>query len=131
MRIISAAGTRWNYIASATQPSSPVDFRPSKERQAMQDGRIERRVAMGFVAKIEKTSDPSGTETVWIDNVSSQGARVLARQSRPTNDLVILSSTRPGFQNVVAKVIYCQHFPNGVVAIGVEFDGANRVPVLT
>jgi hypothetical protein len=95
----------------------------------MQDGRIERRIAMGFVAKIEKTSDPSSTETVWIDNVSSQGARMLARQSRPTNDLLILSSSRAGFQRVAAKVIYCQHFPNGVVAIGVEFDGSKRAPV--
>jgi hypothetical protein len=94
----------------------------------MQEGRIERRTAMGFVAKIEKMSDPSSTETVWIDNVSSLGARVLARQSRPTNDLLILSSSRAGFQNVVAKVVYCQHFPNGVVAIGVEFDGPKRVP---
>jgi hypothetical protein len=95
----------------------------------MNDGRIERRVAMGFVAKIEKTSDPSSAETVWIDNVSGLGARVLARKSRPTNDLLILSSSREGFQRVVAKVVYCQHFPNGVVAMGLEFDRSKRALV--
>jgi hypothetical protein len=95
----------------------------------MKEGRIERRAAMGFVAKIEKMSDPSMTETVWIDNMSNQGARVLARRSRPTDDLLILTSPKPGFHPVVAKVVYCQRFPNGAVAIGLEFDGSRRVSV--
>lgn len=94
----------------------------------MKEGRIERRTAMGFVAQIEKMSDPSSTERVWIDNMSDQGARVLARQSRPTDDLLILSSPKSGFHPVVAKVVYCQHFPNGAVAIGLEFEGSRRVP---
>jgi hypothetical protein len=95
----------------------------------MKEGRIERRTAMGFVAQIEKMSDPSVTETVWIDNMSNQGARVLARQSRPTDDLLILSSPKPGFHPVVAKVVYCQRLRIGVVAIGLEFDGSKRVSV--
>ncbi len=95
----------------------------------MNEGRIERRIAMGFVAQIEKMSDPSIIETVWIDNMSNQGARVLARQSRPTDDLLILSSPKSGFHPVVAKVVYCQRFPNGAVAIGLEFDGSRRVPI--
>jgi hypothetical protein len=82
---------------------------------------------MGFVAQIEKKSDPSSTETVWIDNMSNQGARVLARQSRPTDDLLILTSPKSGFHPVIGKVIYCQRFPNGAVAIGLEFDGSRRV----
>ena len=95
----------------------------------MNEGRIERRTAMGFVAQIEKMSEPSITETVWIDNMSNQGARVLARHSRPTDDLLILSSPKSGFHPLVAKVVYCQRFPNGAVAIGLEFDGSRRVPV--
>ena len=84
---------------------------------------------MGFVAQIEKKSDPSITETVWIDNMSNQGARILARQSRPTDDLLILSSPKPGFHPILAKVVYCQHFPNGTVAIGLEFDRSKRESV--
>jgi hypothetical protein len=95
----------------------------------MNEGRIERRVAMGFVAQIEKMSDPSITETVWIDNISNQGARVLARQSRPTDDFLILSSPKPGFHRLVARVVYSQRFPNGAVAIGLEFDRSGRVSV--
>jgi hypothetical protein len=95
----------------------------------MNEGRIERRVAMGFVAQIEKMSDPSITETVWIDNLTNQGARVLARQDRATDDFLILSSAKPGFQPVVARVVYCQRFPHGAVAIGLEFDRSGRVSV--
>jgi hypothetical protein len=127
--MISAEETPHDGLASATQSSSPVHVCPSKEWQPMKEGRIERRTAMGFVAQIEKMSDPSGTETVWIDNMSSQGARVLARQSRPTDDLLVLSSPRPGFQRVVAKVIYCQRLRDGIVAMGLEFDGSRGVSV--
>lgn len=95
----------------------------------MNEGRIERRVAMGFVAQIEKISDPSITETVWVNNISNQGARVLARRSRPTDDFLILSSPKPGFHSVVARVVYCQRFPNGAVAMGLEFDRSGRVSV--
>ena len=95
----------------------------------MQEGRTERRTAMGFVAQIKKMSNPSVTETVWIDNMSNQGARVLARQTKPTDDLLILSSPRPGFQPVVAKVIYCQRLREGIVALGLEFDGSRHLPL--
>lgn len=84
---------------------------------------------MGFVAQIENMSDPSTTETVWIDNSSDQGARLLARQSRPIDDLLILSSPKSGFHHVVGRVVYCQRFPNGSVAIGLKFDRSMRVSV--
>jgi hypothetical protein len=116
-------------LASVTQSSSPVNIWPSKEWQPMKEGRMERRTAMGFVAQIEKMSDPSVTETVWIDNLTNQGARVLARRSTPTDDLLVLSSPKPGFHSVVAKVVYCQRLPNGAVAMGLEFDGSRRVSV--
>ena len=95
----------------------------------MNEGRIERRTAMGFVAQIEKMSDPSITDTVWIENMSNQGARLLARQSLPADDLLILSSPKSRFHPVVAKVVYCQRFPNGAVAIGLEFDESWQVSV--
>ena len=125
--MITGEETRCDDLASAAQSSSPVDVCPSKEWKPMEEGRIERRTAVGFVAQIEKMSDRSSTETVWVDNMSNQGARVLARQSRPTVDLLILSSPNSGFHPVVAKVVYCQCLPNGAVAIGLEFDGSRRV----
>jgi hypothetical protein len=94
--------------------------------QVMNEGRIERRTAMGFVAYIEKVSGSLASETVWIENLSERGARVLARQARPADDRLILSSPKHGFRPIIARVVYCQPFPNGVVAIGLEFDGTTQ-----
>jgi hypothetical protein len=82
---------------------------------------------MGFVAQVGKMSDPSTTETVWIENMSHQGARILARQSLPTDDLLIVSSQKSGFHPVVGKVVHSQRFSNGAVAIDLEFGGSGQM----
>jgi hypothetical protein len=82
--------------------------------------RVEERIDMRVTALLVGKHDKLGVETGETADVSSRGARVIARSERPTGDTLLIAI--PGFQfTAAARVAYCNPLSDGRFGIGLEF----------
>jgi|HubBroStandDraft_6_1064221.scaffolds.fasta_scaffold120478_2 hypothetical protein len=95
----------------------------------MQSGRIEGRIAMSVAARLEIPGEPAVVEPVVIKNISTHGARVVAKRSCRVDDSVVISDLLGTFR-IDARVIYCtESLLDGQCAIGLRFSEAGPVYV--
>jgi hypothetical protein len=82
--------------------------------------RAEERIEMNVTALLVGNHDKLGVETGVTADVSSRGARVIARSARPTGDTLLVAI--PGFHfTAAARVAYCHVLSDGQFGIGLEF----------
>jgi hypothetical protein len=82
--------------------------------------RAEDRIDMRVTALLVGKHDKLGVETGETTDVSSRGARVVARSERPLGDTLLIAI--PGFQfTAAARVAYCNLLDDGRFGIGLEF----------
>jgi hypothetical protein len=86
----------------------------------MQSGRYDHRTAVNIKARLETMGVPMFSESVAIENISNQGARVLTHRAFEPHDTVVLTETI-GDVSVDAEVIYCQRLSRGQCAVGLKF----------
>jgi PilZ domain len=89
----------------------------------MQYGRLERRMVMSLAARLEIPGEPPVVEPVVIENISRQGARIVAKRSCLVQDSVIITDLLGAFR-LDARVIYCESLVDGQCAIGLRFREA-------
>jgi len=83
--------------------------------------RTESRDALNVPARVHSGRFPPVVEIVWIENISSHGARIRSRRTWQPRDHVVLAWL-PGDVQVEAKVVYCQRLGLRDCAIGLKFD---------
>jgi hypothetical protein len=82
--------------------------------------RLEERVPMTVAVNISSVQPLPGMETVFTENVSMHGARVVsARRWRPGDHLSF--ALLPGDFRVNARVVYCRAQRDREFALGLEF----------
>jgi hypothetical protein len=86
----------------------------------MNIGRIEHRGAMNIAARIHVSGVPLIVETVWIENISSHGARIRTQRAWQARDQIVLTGMLGDFR-VDAEVVYCQRLGPEECAIGLKF----------
>jgi hypothetical protein len=89
----------------------------------MEMGRIENRGAMNIAARVHTSGVPLIVEPVWVENISSRGARVRAKRPWQARDQLVLTGMLGDFR-VDAEVVYCQRLGPDECAIGLKFDYA-------
>ncbi|HKC17200.1 MAG TPA: hypothetical protein VKC11_10895 [Steroidobacteraceae bacterium] len=89
----------------------------------MELGRLENRGAMNIAARIHTSGVPLIVETVWVENISSRGARVRTKRAWQAHDHLVLTGMLGDF-SVDAEVVYCQHLGPEECAVGLQFDYA-------
>jgi hypothetical protein len=100
--------------------ASVVFRRPRMIRKTFTIQRVEPRVEMRVTALLMGNHDKLGVETGETADVSSRGARVIARSERPTGDTLLVAI--PGFHfTAAARVAYCDPLSDGRFGIGLEF----------
>src|SRR5258707_6434337 len=75
---------------------------------------------MHLTACLHTRGAPPIVETVMIVNISSQGARVIARRYWQPHDQLVLSELIGDF-HVDAEVVYCHRLENDQCAVGLKF----------
>ncbi len=78
---------------------------------------------MNITARVHASGVPLIVETVWVENISSRGARVRTRRAWQAHDLLTLTGMLGDFR-ADAEVIYCQRLGPDECAIGLKFDCA-------
>ncbi len=89
----------------------------------MELGRLENRGAMNIAARIHTSGVPLIVETVWVENISSRGARIRTKRAWQAHDQLVLTGMLGDF-SVDAEVVYCQHLGPEECAVGLQFDYA-------
>ena len=75
---------------------------------------------MNFAATVHSTIVPLVIEHVWIQNISSHGARVRCHRTWQARDRLVLTSSLGDLQ-AEAEVVYFQRLATGEYAIGLKF----------
>jgi hypothetical protein len=83
---------------------------------------------MSVAARLEIRGEVAVLEPVVIENISTHGARVVAKRSCLVRDSVVIIDPRGGFR-LDARVIYCENLVDGQCAIGLRFPEAAAVPL--
>ena len=82
--------------------------------------RAEDRIDMKVTALLVGNQDRLGVETGVTADVSSRGARVIARSERALGETILIAI--PGFHfTAAARVAHCQTLGDGRFGIGLEF----------
>jgi hypothetical protein len=82
--------------------------------------RMEKRIPMAVAVRISGNERVPDIETVFTENVSERGARIMtSRRWRPDDSVLIVSL--PGDFHARARVAYCERAPDANFAIGLEF----------
>ena len=87
----------------------------------MEVDRTETRGALNVAARAHSRGVPPVVEIVWIENISSHGARIRGQRAWKPQERMVLTRL-PGDFQVDAKVIYCQRLGIRECAIGLKFD---------
>jgi len=82
--------------------------------------RLETRVPMTMAVNISNLQPLPGVETVFTENVSRRGARVVSARRWSPGDRLSLA-VLPGNFRVRARVVYCRAQRENEFAIGLEF----------
>ena len=90
----------------------------------MLSGRNEHRAAMHLTACLQSRGETPIVETVMIVNISSHGARVLARRHWQPHEQLVLTEVVGGDLHVDAEVVYCQRLDRDQCAVGLKFAKA-------
>jgi hypothetical protein len=85
-------------------------------------------MAMSVAARLEIRGEVAVLEPVVIENISTHGARVVAKRSCLVRDSVVIIDPLGGFR-LDARVIYCENLVDGQCAIGLRFREAAAVPL--
>jgi hypothetical protein len=86
----------------------------------MQSGRIEHRMSVSLVARLESADMPF-SEVVSITNISSHGARVITHRNWRARDHAVLVEPTSDF-HTDAEVIYCQRLRDHEYVVGLNFE---------
>lgn len=89
----------------------------------MLSGRNEHRGVMHLAACLRTRGVPPIVESVMIVNISSRGARVLARRYWQPHEQLVLTELIGDF-HVDAEVVYCQRVERDQCAVGLKFAAA-------
>jgi hypothetical protein len=89
----------------------------------MEMGRIENRGAMNIAARVHTSGVPLIVETVWVENISSRGARIRTQRAWQAHDQLVFTGMLGDFR-VDAEVVYCQRLGPEECAVGLKFDCA-------
>ena len=82
--------------------------------------RGEKRIPMSLAVQLSGTLKSPGEETVFTENVSMRGARVVSIRRWQAEDRVNIKLL-PGDFRAVARVAYCQRVRGEGFAVGLEF----------
>ncbi len=86
----------------------------------MRTGRIERRVTLGVPLQFASLERPGELELTVTENVSSCGARVVARRPlRPEEEVLV--TLRGASSPLQARVVYCRPLATGGFGVGLFF----------
>jgi hypothetical protein len=66
--------------------------------------------------------NPTASERTTTENVCSLGVRILTRQTMERNERVRIKSLNDDLR-APARVVYCQHLPDGRFGVGLQFQG--------
>ncbi len=77
---------------------------------------------LGSAAGISRPGQPSDVETVWIENISDRGARIVAPRHWESGEGLVIYSQGSITRPIAARVVYCQPLPDGHFAIGCKFN---------
>ena len=88
----------------------------------VRSGRLEKRIRLAIPVQISSLRDPAASERTTTENVCSLGIRILTRMVRASNEQLMISSL-VGDLRTLARVIYCQHLPDGLFAVGLQVQG--------
>lgn len=83
---------------------------------------------MSVAARLEIPGEVAVLEPVVIENISTHGARVVAKRSCLVRDSVVIIDSLGGLR-LDARVIYCENLVDGQCAIGLRFREAAAVPL--
>jgi hypothetical protein len=83
---------------------------------------------MSVAARLEIRGEVAVLEPVVIENISTHGARVVAKRSCLVPESVVIIDSLGGFR-LDARVIYCENLVDGQCAIGLRFREAAAVPL--
>lgn len=76
---------------------------------------------MNIAAQLQSCGVPLIVERVWIENISSCGARIHSQRPWETQQQLVLSGIQGDFR-IDAKVVYCQRLGPEDCAIGLKFN---------
>jgi hypothetical protein len=85
-------------------------------------GRLEKRIRLALPLQISSVLDPTTSERTTTENVCSLGMRVFTQRARTLNERLMINSLM-GDLRTVARVVYCQRLPDGLFAVGLQFQG--------
>jgi hypothetical protein len=86
----------------------------------MQTGRTEHRGAMNVAATLRTATTPPIVEKVWIQNISSRGARIRCRRTWQAKDHLVLIAMFDDLR-ADAEVVYCERLSADECAVGLKF----------
>jgi hypothetical protein len=85
-------------------------------------------MAMSVAARLAIPGEPAVVEPVVIENISTHGARIVAKRSCLVHDSVVIIDPFAALR-IDARVIYCESLVDGRCAIGLQFREAAAVPL--
>lgn len=86
----------------------------------MQSGRLNHREAVSIAARLRQIGTPDLEDTVYIENVSINGARVIAHRKIRRRVKVVLTEVTSALQ-MDGEVVYCEHLNSELYAVGLKF----------
>ncbi len=86
---------------------------------ATQPGRSEKRSAAALAVMLTSSDPAFPTELTLTENISSRGARVVAKGLWRVNDSLVIKSLEGDLYSE-ARIIYCQPIREDIYAIGLE-----------
>lgn len=101
------------YVEDAEEAADNEGTSYESRRGCRSASRSEARVAVMLASLDGRLS----TETTFTENISSHGARIVARQHWRVNDTLLVKSLEGNFQSD-ARVVYSQHLTENSLAIG-------------
>jgi len=92
---------------------------------ATRTGRVEKRIHLEQPMQISSLQKPGSTdlpEKMTIENVSTDGVRVLTKRVLPPQERLLVSSLMGSEEPIPARVVYCQPLAEGVFGVGLQFE---------
>ncbi len=86
----------------------------------MQSGRLEHREAVNIAARLRQIGTPALEDTVCIENISINGARVITHHKFRRRVKVVLTEVSSALQ-IDGEVVYCEHLNSVSYAVGLKF----------
>jgi hypothetical protein len=107
---------------SAVRPGAVIPSAVGKvdDHMPMRSGRLVKRTPLTIPIRISSLLNPCAAERSTTENVCSLGLRVLVRQARKPNELMLINSV-DGELRTAARVVYCERTGDGRFALGLEF----------